>query len=137
MRCKIKLEILLLPLTVSNPLPLSILSVVAAMFPPFLWRSHIMDRLGTCGNICCILSTSASRARILFALEMELDDRVEGFEKKSQRMTRPPRSRTRRTCGILIVCSSAILPEMGSAELKTQISCSVREIECFSEARYF
>jgi len=67
----------------SNPLPLNILSVVATTFPPFRCRSHMILRLDTCGNICCIRSTSASLARTLF-----VDDAprfaVEGllFEKK-------------------------------------------------------
>lgn len=49
----------------SKPRPLKILSVVATTFPPFRCRSHMMLRRETCGNICCILSTSASLARVL------------------------------------------------------------------------
>ncbi len=59
-------------LTVSS-LPASILSVVAAMLPPFLWRSQSAVRRSTCGNICCILSTAASRCR-----RAEVESRV-GF----------------------------------------------------------
>jgi hypothetical protein len=109
-------------LTVSSPLPLSILSVVAATLPPFLWRSHMMVRLAICGNICCILSTSASRARRLLALEVDCDAREEAPLKKNHRIAIPPMKRTRRSCGMLIVCSSAIL-----ADLLPVVYCSSKK----------
>lgn len=39
-------------LTVSNPLPVKILSVVAATLPPFRCKSHISSLRVSCGNIC-------------------------------------------------------------------------------------
>ena len=93
-------------LTTSSPLPLNILSVVATTFPPLRCKSHMIFRLDTCGNICCIRSTSASRALRLFAdepflfpLALELD------EKKKYRIARPPRKSIRISCGMLIVWS--------------------------------
>lgn len=71
----------------------------------------MMVRLVICGNICCILSTSASRARRLLALEVDCDVREEAPVKKNHRIAIPPRKRTKRSCGILIVCSSAILAD--------------------------
>jgi hypothetical protein len=38
-------------LTTSSVLPLNILSVVAAMFPPFLCKSHAICRRSCCGNM--------------------------------------------------------------------------------------
>jgi hypothetical protein len=71
-----------------------------------------MVRLAICGNICCILSTSASRARRLLALEVECGAREDGPLKKNHRIANPPMKRTSRSCGILIVCSSAILADL-------------------------
>ena len=125
-------------LTVSSPLPLSILSVVAATLPPFLCRSHMMVRRGICGNICCILSTSASRARRLLALEVDCDVREEAPLKKSHRIAIPPMKRTRRSCGMPTVCPSAILAELtvvvsGSSKKSLEQSlgnnqCSINQI---------
>lgn len=69
-------------LTTSKPLPLSILSVVATTFPPFLCKSHMILRLETCGNICWIRSTSASLARKLFAALRPCDPECVLEEKK-------------------------------------------------------
>lgn len=96
--------------TTSNPLPLNILSVVATTFPPFRCRSHIIFRRDTCGNICCILSTSASLARMLFAdVAFRLcEDDAELDEKKKYRIARPPSRSSISSCGIFIVCSSMV-----------------------------
>lgn len=96
-------------LTTSRPLPLNILSVVVATLPPFLWRSHMIVLLATCGNICCILSTSASRALILLALDATCEFRDDGAAKKKYLMTRPLRSKTKKSWRMLTLCSSAIL----------------------------
>lgn len=63
-------------------------------------------RLDTCGNICCMRSTSASLARTLFADEAPRCE-VEGLLllKKKYRIARPPRARIRRSCGRFIVWS--------------------------------
>lgn len=53
----------MLRLTISNPLPPSILSVVAATLPPFRCRSHITCRLSSWGNMAEIWSTWAMLAR--------------------------------------------------------------------------
>ena len=82
-------------LTTSSPLPLKTLSVVATTFPPFLCKSHIMLRLGTCGNICWILSTSASLALTFCAALREPPPSVPALLKKKYRMARPPRTRIR------------------------------------------
>jgi hypothetical protein len=95
-------------LTVSKPLPLKILSVVATTFPPFRCKSHIILRLDTCGNICCIRSTSASLARTLFVVAAA---RVAEFEdeKKKYRIPTTPRTSIRSSCGILIVWSAIMV----------------------------
>jgi hypothetical protein len=106
--------------TTSRPLPLSILSVVATTFPPFRCRSHIILRRDTCGNICCILSTSASLARMLFADVALLlcDEGVAFDEKKKYLMARPASRSSINSCGRFMVCSSIVftlaLPEVGS-----------------------
>jgi len=71
----------------------------------------MMVRRAICGNICSILSTSASRARRLLVMEVDCDVREEAPLKKNHRIAIPPMKRTRRSCGMLIVCSSAILAE--------------------------
>src|SRR6266576_5827646 len=45
--------------TTSKALPLNTLSVVAATFPPFLCRSHVISLRFNCGNICDNWSTCA------------------------------------------------------------------------------
>jgi hypothetical protein len=90
-------------LTTSNPRPFSILSVVATTFPPFRCRSHMMLRRATCGNICWMRSTSASRAARADDEPRGSDDAPD--EKKKYRTARPPRRSTRRSCGRLMVWS--------------------------------
>lgn len=96
--------------TTSRPLPLSILSVVATTFPPFRCRSHIIFRRDTCGNICCILSTSASLARMLFAdVALLLCDDGVAFDEKKKYLIARPASRSRiNSCGRFMVCSSIV-----------------------------
>ena len=48
--------------TLSNPLPLNTLSVVACTLPPFRCRSHCISLLLSCGNICAICSMCAGLA---------------------------------------------------------------------------
>lgn len=51
--------------TDSRLLPLRIRSVVASTLPPFLCKSHMMLRLGSCGNICATCSTCAGLTWLL------------------------------------------------------------------------
>lgn len=59
------------------------------MLPPFLCRSHRIVRRSTWGNICCILSTAASRVRSTDAAlcrDADADGGGDG-EKKRNRIT--------------------------------------------------
>jgi len=88
----------------SKPLPLSILSVVATTFPPFRCKSHMILRRETCGNICCILSTSASLARMLFAeVELRFCDEDVLDEKKKYRIASAPSTSIMSSWGRFIV----------------------------------
>jgi hypothetical protein len=96
-------------LTTSKPRPLNILSVVATTFPPFRCRSHMILRRETCGNICCILSTSASLARMLFAdVVLRFGDDVLPDEKKKYRIASAPSTINRSSCGRPIVWSAIL-----------------------------
>ena len=65
-----------------------------------------MLRRETCGNICCILSTSASLARRLLAeFGLRFCDDVDGEEKKKYRIAMPPRTSIKISCGTFIVWS--------------------------------
>lgn len=91
-------------LTTSKPLPLNIRSVVATTFPPFRCKSHMILLLGTCGNICCIRSTSASRARTLLALlRFEPEEPLLDPEKNKYRTANAPTRIMMRSCGRLTV----------------------------------
>jgi len=93
-------------LTTSSPLPLNILSVVATTFPPFRCKSHMILRLDTCGNICCMRSTSASLARTLFAEDApRFADAALELEKKKYRSARPPSTIIKSSCGMFTVWS--------------------------------
>lgn len=95
-------------LTTSNPRPLNILSVVATTFPPFRCRSHMILRRETCGNICCILSTSASLARMLFAdVGLRFGDGV-SLETKKYRIASAPSTNNMSSCGKPIVWSAIV-----------------------------
>jgi hypothetical protein len=58
----------------------------------------------TCGNICCILSTSASLARMLFAdVVLRFCDEGLPDEKKKYRIARAPSTNIMSSCGRVIV----------------------------------
>ena len=93
--------------TVSKPLPLNALSVVAATFPPFLWRSHAMSLLLNCGSISATWSICAgfTRTAARFAAA-----RVPGAASadllRYHRETRKMTTTKIRTWGTLTLCSA-------------------------------
>lgn len=90
-------------LTTSSPLPPRILSVVAATLPPFRWRSHIISRRPTCGNMELICSTCAGSAPRRLGDGRDEEEEEEEGEKKKYRTVKKTRARTSRREGMLSV----------------------------------
>lgn len=93
--------------TVSNPLPPSIRSVVAAALPPFRCKSHAMSRLLSCGNICATWSICAGFMRGVERWEVARVCGAEGLL-KYHRMARTVTMRKTMTCGMFMDCSAMV-----------------------------
>ena len=111
-------------LTVSNPLPLKIRSVVAATLPPFKCKSHIISLWFICGNICDICSTCAGstlRPRGSCTAAPSRDE-------KNHRKTKNETTARVRIEGMLSVGSSSAMYAVRVVTVSVALACLAREL---------